>query len=363
MTDTTNIPETRLRGEAMASEEQFHRVDSGKLERLVTGIYAGIGVPADDAALLATALVDADLRGVHSHGCRYVSTYTRGIRAGHTNVHPEIRTIRDDGPTCLLDGDRGLGHVLAVRAMKRAISKAKEHGVGIVSLRNSQHIGALAYYTQMAADAGCLGYVTTNAGIVMIPPGGREKVVGLNPLSWAAPTRRPWTFNLDMATSVVAGSKLNMAAERGEKIPVGWAVDPDGNPTEDPKLGMQGGILPLGGPKGYGLSVMLDVMAGVLSGGRFGKGLGSKGSAQFFQAIDVEHFMSLDEFKDRIEQLIEQIKDSALAPGSKGIFFPGELEYNLKQERLAHGLPLDAFVRGELKDEAEAVGLSYEIEL
>jgi len=347
----------------MANEEQFRRVDSAKLERLVSSIYAGLGVPVEDAALLGKALVDADLRGVHSHGCRYVSTYTRGIRSGHTNVHPEIRAIQDDGATCLLDGDGGLGHVLAARVMNRAIDKAKEHGVGIVSLRNSQHIGALAYYSQMAADAGCLGYVTTNAGIVMIPPGGREKVVGLNPLSWAAPTRRPWTFNLDMATSVVAGSKLNMAAERGEKIPLGWAVDPDGNPTDDPKLGMQGGLLPLGGPKGYGLAVMLDVMAGVLSGGRFGKGLGSKGSAQFFQAIDIEHFMPLDEFKDRMEQLIEQIKASALASGSKGIFFPGELEYNLKKERLANGLPLDAFVRGELKKEAEGLGLSYDIEL
>ena len=347
----------------MANEEQFRRVDPAKLERLVTGIYAGLGVPAGDAALLGKALVDADLRGVHSHGCRYVSTYTRGIRSGHTNVHPELQTIQDDGPTCLLDGDGGLGHVLAARAMQVAIDKAKEHGVGIVSLRHSSHIGALAYYTQMAADAGCLGYVTTNAGIVMIPPGGREKVVGLNPLSWAAPTRRPWTFNLDMATSVVAGSKLNMAAERGEKIPLGWAVDPDGNPTDDPRLGMQGGLLPLGGPKGYGLSVMLDVMAGVLSGGRFGKGLGSKGSAQLFQAIDIEHFMPLDEFKDRMEQLIEQIKSSALAPGSKGIFFPGELEYGLKKERLANGLPLDAFVRGELKKESEELGLSYDIEL
>src|SRR5579883_1367098 len=339
----------------MANEEQFRRVDPAKLERLVTGIYAGLGVPPDDAALLAKALVDADLRGVHSHGCRYVSTYTRGIREGRTNVHPEIRTIRDDGPICLLDGDGGLGHILAVRAMQVAIGKAKEHGVGVVSLRNSQHIGALAYYSQMAADAGCLGYVTTNAGIVMIPPGGREKVVGLNPLSWAAPTPRPWTFNLDMATSVVAGSKLNMAAERGEKIPLGWAVDPDGNPTDDPRLGMQGGLLPLGGPKGYGLSVMLDIMAGVLSGGRFGKGLGSKGSAQLFQALDIAHFIPLDDFKSRMEELIQQIKGSALAPGSKGIFFPGEIEYNLKQDRLRNGLPLDAFVRGEIKREAESL--------
>ncbi len=347
----------------MAGEEQFKRVDPAKLERLVTSVYAGLGVPPNDAALLGRALVDADLRGVHSHGCRWVSTYARGIRVGSYNLHPNVTTLRDDGATCLLDGDGGLGHVLAVRAMKQAIVRAKEHGVGVVSLRNSTHIGALAYYTQMAADAGCIGFCTTNAGIGVVPPGGREKVVGLNPLAWSAPTRRPWAFNLDMATSVVAGSKLGLAIERGEKIPLGWAVDKDGNPTDDPRKGLEGGILPVGGPKGYGLSVMLDILAGVLSGGRFGKGLGMKGSAQFFQALDVAHFLPLDEFTGRMEELIDQIKGSALAPGSTGIFFPGEIEYGLKQERLVSGIPLDDYVRGELKREAELQGLPYDVEL
>lgn len=347
----------------MAGEELFQRVDAKKLERLVEQIYAGLGVPPEDAAIMGNALVDADLRGVHSHGCRYLSVYAKGIRAGRINLHPELKLLRDDEATVLVDGDGGLGHVLAARAMKIAISRAKENGVGIVSMRNSQHIGALAYYTQLAADAGCLGYCTTNAGIVMVPPGGKEKVIGLNPLSWAAPTSRPWTFNLDMATSVVAGSKLGMAQERGQKIPLGWAIDKDGNPTDDPVKGMEGGLLPLGGPKGYGLSVMLDIMAGVLSGGRFGRGLGSQGSSQMYQALDIEHFLPLDDFKARMEELIAQIKGSALAPGSNGIYFPGEIEYATKQERLANGLPLDSFVRGEIKREAEELGLAYDIEL
>lgn len=347
----------------MAGEEQFKRVDSGKLERLVSGIYAGVGVPETDAALLGHALVDADLRGVHSHGCRWVSTYANGIRRGHYNLHPEIKALHDSGATLLLNGDAGLGHPLAAHAMKLAIERSKEHGVAVVTLQNSQHIGALAYYTQIAADAGCMGYCTTNAGIGVVPPGGADKVIGLNPLSYAVPTQHPWSFNLDMATSVVAGSKLGMAIERGEKIPFGWAVDAEGNPTDDPKKGQAGGILPLGGPKGYGLSLMLDIQAGVLSGGRFGKGLGMPGSAQYFQAIDIEHFMPLDEFRSRMEELIGQIKNSRLAPGSDGIFFPGEIEFNRKQERLANGLPLDAFVRGELKREAESLGLSYDIEI
>jgi LDH2 family malate/lactate/ureidoglycolate dehydrogenase len=166
-----------------------------------------------------------------------------------------------------------------------------------------------------------------------------------------------------MATSVVAGSKLLMAHERGQKIPLGWALDPDGNPTTEPMLGMQGGLLPVGGPKGYGLSVIIDVMGGVLSGGRFGKGLGSKGSTLFTQAIDIEHLMPLDEFRERTEQLIAQIKASKLAPGSEGIFFPGELEHNRKVERLAHGIPLDDHTRAELKREAEEAGVVYDVEL
>src|SRR5207245_525466 len=199
--------------ESVAGEEQFKKVDARKLETLVGKIYAGLAVPGEDAALLANALVDADLRGVNSHGCRWVSVYATGIRQGRTNLHPNIQAVRDGGATCLLDADQGLGHPLAAHATKLAIAKAKEHGIGGVSVRNSQHIGALAYYTQMAADAGCIGYCMTNAGIAVVPPGGREKVVGLNPLSFAAPTQRPWAFDLDMATSVVAGSKLGMALE------------------------------------------------------------------------------------------------------------------------------------------------------
>ena len=347
----------------MAGEVAFRRVDAARLEKLVAALYARAGMPEADAARLSDALVDADLRGVHSHGCRWVAPYLRGIAQGSLNTHPKVEVVRDDGATLLLDADFGVGHVVVYQAMELAVERARSYGTGTVLVRRSTHCGALAYFTQRAADAGCLGYATTNAGIGMIPTGGREKVCGLNPLSWAAPTGQPWAIDLDMATSVVAGSKLGMAKERGEPIPLGWALDPDGNPTSDPDLGMKGGILPIGGPKGYGLSVMLDVMSGVLSGGRFGRGLGQRGCAQFVQAIDVEHFIPLGEFKARMEALIAEIKGSALAPGSPGIFLPGEIEHLLKKERLANGLPLDGFVRGEIRREAEAAGLPYDVEL
>src|SRR5438094_546478 len=146
----------------------------------------------------------------------------------------------------------------------------------------------------------------------------------LNPLSWAAPTDRAWSVNLDMATSIIAGSKLGMAIEKGEKIPLGWALDENGQPTDDPAAAQKGTLLPVGGPKGYGMSVVLDVLSGVLSGATFGKGLGGPGGGHFFQATDIEAFVPLDEFKQRMGELVDQIKSSQLAPGSTGIFLPGE---------------------------------------
>ena len=347
----------------MREERSDRRVDAARLEALVGQLYVRAGVPGADAARLSNALVDADLRGVHSHGCRWVSTYLRGLWQRSLNAHPQVRTIRDDGATVLLDTDGGIGHVVVYDGMQLAIERARRHGTAAVVLRGSGHCGAMSYFTQAAADAGCIGYATTTGGIAMVPPGGREKAAGLNPLSWAAPTARPWAINLDITTSVVAGSKLLLARDRGEPIPLGWAVDRDGNPTTDPVAGLEGGLLPMGGHKGYGLSVMIDVVSSVLGGVEFTRGFRGRGSTQFVQAIDVEHFIPLDEFRARMEVLISQIKGSALAPGAADVFLPGEIEHNLKQERLRGGIPLDDFTRGELRREAEEAGLPYDVEL
>jgi LDH2 family malate/lactate/ureidoglycolate dehydrogenase len=347
----------------MTKQDIFKQVDPTRLESLISNVYAHASFPVSDATRLAKALVDADLRGVHTHGSRFVPIYLQNLRESSLKARPEVLTLRDDGTTVAMDADNGEGHVVAYRATELAIERAREHGICTITVRRIGHVGALAYYSQAVADAGCIGFSATNGGVAMIPPGGREKICGLNPLSWAVPTRRPWSVNLDMATSVVAGGKLRIAQGRGEKIPLGWAVDPDGNPTTDPVLGFQGGLLPVGGPKGYGLSIIIDVLVGVLSGGRFGRDLGAPGSGFIIQAIDIERFMPLEEFKARMEELIAQLKGSALAPESKGIFLPGEIEYNLKMERLAKGIPLDDFTRDGLRAEAEAAGLPYDIEL
>jgi LDH2 family malate/lactate/ureidoglycolate dehydrogenase len=332
-------------------------VTAESLRALVSVLFRKAGMPDGDAAFMGGCLVDADLRGVHSHGTRYVAGYVRSLMRGAWNPTPNIQVVRDRHATAVIDADRSAGHLSSHRAMSLAIEKARHYGTATVSVRNSNHCGALAFYTQMAADAGCIGFASTTAGRLMAPWGGVDKIIALNPLSWAAPTDRAWAVDLDMATSVIAGSKLGMAIEKGERIPLGWALDEDGKPTDDPAAALKGTLLPIGGPKGYGMSVVLDVISGVLSGATFGKGLGGPGGGHFFQATDVEAFMPLAEFKASMGHLIDQIKGSALAPGSTGIFLPGEMEHAAKTRRLKDGIPMTASVMDDLEKLAVELGV------
>ena len=347
VTETASPPKRLIAAEALRAR--------------VAALFAAVGVPEGDAARLAEILVDADLRGVHSHGCRYATMYARAVREGATNARPDIRIVRDEGGTLIVDGDGGLGHLVARQAMAWGIERAREHGLAAVAVRNSRHCGALAYYTAMAAAAGCAGFATTNAGILMAPHGGRDKLVGVDPLSWGFPTDRGWPLDLDMAPSVIAGSKLGVAIERNERIPLGLALDQDGRPTDDPRAAQRGMLLPVGGPKGYGLAVVMNVLSGVLTGGRFGAGLGGarpRESDHFFMAIAIERFLPLAEFTARIGELIDQLKGSRPAEGSAGVYLPGEIEAGLKRERLERGIPMDEVVMAGLDDLAEELGVA-----
>lgn len=337
-------------------------VTAESLSSIVAQMFATVGMPPADAEFMGRCLVDADLRGVHSHGTRYAVTYIRNIQKGQWNPTPNVRVVVDKAAIAVLDADRSAGHLASRRAMQLAIEKAKQYGTATVSVRNSSHCGALAFYTQMAADAGCIGFASTTAGRLMAPWGGVDKIIALNPLSWAAPTNKPWALDLDMATSVIAGSKLGMAIEKGERIPLGWALDADGKPTEDPAAALKGTLLPVGGPKGYGMSVVLDVLSGVLSGATFGKGLGGPGGGHVVQATDVEAFQPLEEFTTHMGELIDQIKQSQLAPGSSGIFLPGEIEWGNKQTRLREGIPMTAGVMDEIEAVAGELGIRDRIQ-
>jgi LDH2 family malate/lactate/ureidoglycolate dehydrogenase len=335
-------------------------IEAGALKAQVAGIFERLDVPAEDAGIVADHLVEADLRGVHSHGVIRVPTYVAGLRAGRINPRPKVEVVEDHGGQVVLDGDYGLGQLTAFRANELAIERGKEHGMAAVALRRSTHCGAMAYYAIRARDRGLIGLAITNAGMNMPPIGGTAKIVGNNPFAIAVPTTRAWPMVLDIATSVVAGGKLDVARAKGESIPLGWARDKDGNPTTDPIAARQGSLEPVGGHKGLALAVMLDVLAGVLSGGRFGGMLGTDagrgGMAQFFLTIDVTRFMPLDQFTARMDELIDQIHESPKAPGVDRIYVAGEIESDLQAARLATGIPLEASVFESLEATARELG-------
>ena len=334
---------------AQSSQPAVRSVRADDLRACVQAIFAAAGLSDEHAAIVADTLVEADLRNVRSHGVMRVPVYLRGLERGSIVARPELRVVVDGGAVATMDAGRGMGQVGAHAAMALAIERAAVHGIGAVGLRASNHCGAMAYYAQMAAAAGCIGVAITNAGINMAPTGGRDRLVGNNPVAIGVPTRRDWPMVLDMATSVAAGGKLDMAIIRNEPIPLGWALDKDGQPTTDARAARDGGsLLPVGGPKGYGLAVMLDVLAGVLTGARFGAGLGMPGSGQFFLAIAVERFMPLAEFYDRMDALIDQLHGSALAPGATRVYVAGEIEAEIRARRLAEGIPLEAPILDEL---------------
>jgi LDH2 family malate/lactate/ureidoglycolate dehydrogenase len=331
-------------------------VDVEPLRTQVTRIFERLGLPEADGRVVADHLVEADLRGVHSHGVIRVPAYVGACKAGRINPHPDIRIVSDRGGQVVVDGDNGIGQLTAYRANEIAIERGQEHGMAGVALRRSNHCGTMAYYAIRAMQRGLIGFATTNAGINMPPTGGAKKLVGNNPFAMAVPTNRDWPMVLDMATSVVAGGKLDVARSKGEKIPLGWARDAEGNPTDDPARARDGSLEPLGGPKGYGMAIMLDVLAGVLAGGRFGAGLGAPGSGQYFQTLDVERYQPLDEFKARMDELIDQIHAGPRLPGVERIYVPGEIEHGLQQQRLREGLPIEESVMAQLDDLTRTLG-------
>ncbi len=331
-------------------------VESAALQTWTADVFVRLGLHQEDATVVAQTLVEADLRGVGSHGVQRMTTYARGLRGGTIVAQPQISIVQDSGWAAVLDGGGGMGQLAAQRGMQLALERAAERGHGAVAVRNSGHCGAMAYYAMQAAQRRSIGLAVTNAGINMMPTGGSQKLVGNNPLAYAIPTGRDAPIVLDMATSVVAGGKLDVARLRGEPIPLGWALDGAGRPTTDPVAARQGALLPLGGPKGYGLAVVLDVLCGVLSGGRFGNGLGGPGSSHFFEALQIEAFTPYDDFLARIGELVDQLHACPPAEGASGVVLPGEPEHRLRAQRLRDGLPLEDTLIGELDDLAASLG-------
>ena len=316
------------------------------------------GVPASDADLAAETLVASDLRGVHSHGTRAQPGYLQRLRTGAAKPRPDIRVIGEGPAYALVEGDDGLGQVVAHRAMSIAIDKARQSGMAAVSARNSNHYGAAAYYAMMAAQEGMIGFATTNGpGVNMAPFGGAAPVVGNSPLAYAIPAGEEPPVVLDMATGWAAAGKIGVARMRGEKIPIGWGMTKDGEDTDDPAQAAI--VLPMG-PKGYGLGIVMDILSGPLSGGLASchkPGHPRPDQGHFFWALNIAHFTPLDAFRAEIDRQVRTVRATKPRKGVDRVYLPGEIEWLHHQERLKTGIPLHHIHLSELEQAAAELGV------
>jgi LDH2 family malate/lactate/ureidoglycolate dehydrogenase len=327
-------------------------------------VFERASVPAADAATAADVLVSANVRGVDTHGIVRLPIYTRRLLSGAENPRPAIRVEREGPATALVDGDNGLGLVVAAWSMREAIRRATEQGAAVVTVRHSNHLGAAGYYAQMASKAGMIGISATNSAPAMAPWGGITTFLGTNPLAFAAPGGIEGGLVLDMATSQVAWGKVMLAARAGKSIPLSWATDQTGTPTDDPAVALKGMMLPLGGYKGYGLAMLVEVLCAMLSGANFGPGVAkeidqpyrSQQLGHCLIAVDVRRFMPLEQFQASMQQLVEQIHASELAPGSDRIRVPGEIELETAAIRSRDGVPLPDNVIADLSALGTSVG-------
>lgn len=325
-------------------------------------VLRSMALPSDHVEIVSAALLDADLRGIDTHGMVRLSQYVTLIRGGVINPRPEIKIITESASHVLLDGGYGLGFLGSVKAMSVCIEKVKQVGIALAGVRNSSHFGAAGYYARMAAEQDLIGFATSNSYPVMAPPGSLVRTHGNNPFSFAIPAGERPLIVVDMATSVVSQGRIKKYATEGRQIPVGWAYDKEGKPTHDP--GAAFSLVPLGesGYKGYGLAVVMDALAGVLTGSLFARnfvsGPGSLGCGHLFMALDPQLFMSRDEFKKRIDEMIGQIKDVQRPDGAEGpVYLPGERGSERKQKGLKEGIPMLASTISLLDKLADELGV------
>jgi LDH2 family malate/lactate/ureidoglycolate dehydrogenase len=345
------------------------RVPDATLRTAARQIFAALGVPEDAAARVADGLVDADMRGIPSHGLMLVPMYADRLRAGSVTTAGEAQVVTDLGAIAVLDAGNALGIVTGDQAMALAIEKARAHGLGAVAVRHAFHFGGAFRYVQHAAGAGMIGIAAANTRPLMPAPGGAKAVVGNNPLAFGVPIAGGEPVVLDMALSEAALGKIRLAAQEGREIPPTWATDAEGTPTTDPEAAIAGLLLPAAGPKGYGLAFMVDVLTGVLSGGAFGgavqglyKDMATPNDcAHVFLAIDPAAFGDADEFARRVADLGAQIAASPTAPGVERVLLPGQLEAERYAQAAKDGVPVAASVLEQLHATAQAAGVQIEV--
>ena len=336
----------------MREMKEYVRIKVDTLREFTINVFNKFGVPVEDAKIVADVLITADQRGISSHGLQRLKRYTNGLKAGVIKPIAKVKVLKETPNTLLISGGDGMGQVVGYKAMKLVIDKALKNNVAFAAIRDSNHYGIAGYYSMMALEHDLVGISLTNAEPLVVPTNGKDAVIGTNPISIAAPAGEARPFVLDMATSTVPRGKLEVYERQGKTIPITWATDELGNPTQDPSTVLAnilerkgGGLLPLGGAeeeggghKGYGLCLAVDIFCGVLSGSSLGLNLYSrKGTStkisHFLGAIKIEAFIEPALFKKLMDQYINMLKNSEKAAGKDRIFIHGEKEFELYEQR------------------------------
>jgi L-2-hydroxycarboxylate dehydrogenase (NAD+) len=337
----------------------------------VRDVFVNIGVPKDDAEICTDVLITSDLRGIDSHGIGRLKMYYDRIRKGIQKPVTAITVEKETQTTATFDGGHGMGHVVAFRAMEKAIAKAKASGLGAVAVRNSTHYGIAGYYPLMAIKQGMIGLTVTNARPSIAPTFGIEPMFGTNPVTFGAPTDEEFPFLIDCATSISQRGKIELLDRAEKPTPEGWAIDSEGKPHTDTKkllVDLEKGsaaLLPLGGEgelfgghKGYGWAIMVEILSAALAGGSFLKDLNGTDEhgnpapyklGHFFLAINIENFISLPVFRRIAGTIVRDLRSSKKAPGETRIYTAGEKEFEIEKERRAEGIPANVNLQKQIK--------------
>jgi LDH2 family malate/lactate/ureidoglycolate dehydrogenase len=358
--------------------EEITFIDAKILESFMRDVFIGLGVPEEDAQIISDVLIAADLKGIDSHGVQRLKMYYDRIKEGIYEVKTDIQVIKEGPTTALLDGGCGMGHVIAHKAMKMAIEKAKEYGLGAVAVRNSTHFGIAGYYSLMAIKEGMMGITVTNARPSIPPTFGVEPMLGTNPLTAGAPTDEDFPFLLDCATSIIQRGKVEVYERIKKPLPEGVVITEKGKIETDPEkvlkdLGnKKAALLPLGGAgeetsgyKGYGYATLVEILSAALQDGIFLRdtiGINENGQKRlkvghFFLAINVASFIGLDSFKKTAGNIMRGLRTAKKVPGEKRIYTAGEKEYEAELERSKTGIPLNKSLQRDIKIMKEELGL------
>lgn len=347
-------------------------VRAEELQRIGEALLRAAGASAEEAATVAKGCVNANLVGHDSHGIILVPTYIERMARQHIVPGAPFNVVKESATTTVIDGNWGFGFVVNERAMRMTIEKARTNQVAAATVFRQSHVGRLAAYPLLAAAEGMIGLATADSGRspkAVAPFGGREARLGTNPIAIAVPSDLEAPLYLDMATSAVAHGKVSLAASRGQPIPEGWVIDRDGRQTTDPSALLRNGgaLLPLGGSEGYkgsGLAVIVEILCGLLTGLGFGvEPTGRHNDGCFLAAFNVEAFRPLAEFKKEVAAFARYLKATPPAPGSTGVFYPGELEFVREQERRRDGIAVEDATWNKLRALAQGYGMAAALNL